>query len=199
MPAERVLLWAEFSYQPRAAAAIDALYLAHPEMRGKITTLLGISVAGMVFGLGAAVIGGHLFAWAACLVLGSLALVVLGWWALTQSFGSVFAGPGTVYVDDNGLLVRPAHGNPLGRSAHGGPLGRPAYDGPLVRPAHTAPTLLPWSSLRGWGETDKVIVLFPNIRSGRPLHVIPASAVESSGAAPVFRELLRWHLGKPKS
>jgi hypothetical protein len=171
MPAERVLQ-AEFSYRPRAGAALDALYVAHPEMRGKIAALLGTSIAGMVLGLGTALTGGHLFVWATCLVLGTLALVVLGWWALAQSHGSVFlAGPGTAYVDDRGLLVRPAHAEP---------------------------TLLPWSSLRGWGETDKVIVLFPNVRSGRPLHVIPSSAVESSNTAPIFRELLRWHLGKPK-
>ena len=216
MPAERALQ-AEFFYRPRPGAALDALYLAHPELRGKITALLGASIVGMVLGLGTAVTGGDLFVWAGCLVLGSLALVALGWWALTQSYGSVFvAGPGTVYADDNGLLVRPAHSGPLERPAHSGPLVRPAHVGPLEHPAHvgplvhtgqagslgrsarTEPTLLPWSSLRGWSETNKVIVLFPNARSGRPLHVIPSAAVESSDTAPIFRELLRWHLGKPK-
>ena len=171
MPAERDLR-AEFSYRPRATAPIDALYLAHPELRGKIATLLGTAIAGMVLGLGTAVIGGQLLVWAACLVLGSLALVVLGWWGLAQSQGSVFAaGPGTVHVDDRGLLVSTANAEP---------------------------TLLPWSSLRGWSETAKVIVLFPNVRCGRPLHVIPSAAIECSATAPIFRELLRWHLGRPK-
>lgn len=186
MSAERALQ-AKFFYQPRPGAVLDALYLAHPELRGKITALLGTSIVGMVLGLGTAVTGGDLFVWAGCLVLGSLALVALGWWALTQSYGSVFiAGPGTVYADDNGLLVRPA---PTGPLAHGGL---------STHTAQAEPALLPWSSFRGWSETDKVIVLFPNVRSGRPLHVIPSTAVESSGTAPAFRELLRWHLGKPK-
>jgi hypothetical protein len=171
MAAERALR-AEFSYEPRTAAALDALYVARPELRGKIAALLGVSIAGMVLGLVTAVSGGHVFVWAGCIAFGALALAVLGWWALTQSQGSVFAvGPGTAYVDDHGLLVRPAAGEP---------------------------TLLPWSSLRGWGETDTVIVLFPNVRTGRPLHIIPAAAVQSSDTAPVFRELLQWHLGKPK-
>jgi hypothetical protein len=215
MPAERELR-AEFTYRPRPGAAIDALYIAHPELRGKIMALLGVSITGMVLGLGTAVTGGQPVVWAACLALGSLALAMLGWWALAQSHGSVFAaGPGTVYVDDNGLLVRPAHNGPLERPAHAGLLVRPAHNGQLMRPAHDGqlmrsayggpgrsapaePALLPWSSLRGWSETDKVIVLFPNVRCGRPLHVIPSRAVESSDTAPIFRELLRWHLGKPK-
>jgi hypothetical protein len=189
MPAKPVLR-AEFSYRPRPGAAIDALYVAHPELRGKIAALLGISIVGMVLGLGTAITGAQLFVWASCLVLGSLALVVLGWWAMAQSHGSVFVtGPGTVYVDDRGLLVRPAHGDLSVRTAHGGPMARSAY---------AEPTLLPWSSLRGWSETDKVIVLFPNVRRGRPLHVIPSCGVDSSDTAPIFRELLRWHLGKPK-
>jgi hypothetical protein len=107
-----------------------------------------------------------------CLAFGVLALALLGWWALMQGRGSAFAaGPGTVHVDDRGLLVRPTG---------------------------SAPSLLPWSALRGWTENDKVLVLFPAGRSGRPLHVIPADAVATSDSALVFRDLLLWHLGKPK-
>jgi hypothetical protein len=171
LAAERALR-AEFSYRPRTTAVLDALYVAHPEHRGRISGLLGAAIAGMILGIGTAVGGAHPLLWALCLAVAALALAVLGWWALIQCHGSVLtAGPGVVHVDDHGLLVR----------SHGAP-----------------PALVPWSSLRGWGETDKVIVLFPDTPTGRPLHVIPAAAVRTSASAAVFRELLQWHLGKPK-
>lgn len=170
MPAERALQ-AEFSYEPRVGATLDALYLARPELRDRIAALLGASLAGMLAGVVTAVGGAHLFVWLGCFAFGVLALLVLVWWALLQGRGSVFAaGPGTVHVDDAGLLVRQAG----------------------------APTLMPWSSLRGWSENDRVIVLLPASTSGRPLHVIPAGAVEASATALVFRQLLEWHLGKAK-
>lgn len=171
MAAERVLR-AEFSHEPRAIAALDALYVARPDQRNTITGLLGVAIVGMILGVLTAIGGATVLLWAMCLVVAALALVALGWWAHAQCHGSVFgAGPASVHVDDHGLLVRP--------------------DG-------ARPVLVPWSSLRGWGESDKVIVLFPDSPGGRPLHVIPASAVQSPAAAAVFRELLRWHLGKPK-
>lgn len=171
MPSDRAL-WAEFSFEPPTGAALDALYVARPELRSWIGGLLGVSIGGMVLGIVTAITGSHLFVWAGCLAVGALALAVLGWWALSQCQGSVFAaGPGTARVDDHGLLVRQGGADPV---------------------------LLPWSSLRGWGETDKIIVLLPQARSGRPLHVIPATAIASSTDAAAFRELLHWHLGRPK-
>jgi hypothetical protein len=171
VPAERALQ-AEFSYEPRVSATLDALYVARPDLRDRIATLLGASLAGMLAGVVTAVSGAHLFVWLTCLAFGVLALLALVWWALLQGRGSVFAaGPGTVHADDCGLLVRQAGGSP---------------------------TLMPWSSLRGWSENDRVIVLLPASVAGRPLHVIPAGAVESSDTAPVFRQLLEWHLGKAK-
>lgn len=165
------VLRAEFSYRPRTADALDALYVAYPRQRDKISGLLGVSIIGALLGVVAAIAGAAVPVWVTCLMVAALALVALGWWALAQCRGSVFsAGPAMVHVDDRGLLVRPA-------GAHG--------------------ALVPWSSLRGWGETDRVIVLFPGERSG-PLHVIPAAAVRSSESAAAFRELLQWHLGKPK-
>jgi hypothetical protein len=169
MPAQRYVQ-AEFAFEPRTSAALDALYVARPEHRGRIAALLGASVAGMVLGVGAALTGAHLLVWAACLLLAALALAVLGWWALTQCHGSLFsAGPGTAFVDDHGLLVRVGGGHPV---------------------------LLPWSTLRGWAQTEKVIVLLPH--AGRPLHVIMSAAVEAAGSSAAFRELLVWHLGQPK-
>ena len=163
---------AEFSFEPHASTALDALYLARPELRGKVALLLGISIAGMVAGMVTAIAGADLAVWATFLAFGPLALMARGWWALMQCRGSVFAAsPGTVYIDDHGLLVRPVSGEP---------------------------SLLPWSTLRGWAESERIIVLLPCGRSGRPLHVIPASAVEASETALVFRDLLLWHLGKPK-
>jgi hypothetical protein len=171
VPAERALE-AEFSFEPHVGATLDALYVARPELRGKIAGLLGVSSAGMVAGVVTAIRGAHLFLWVGFLAFGALALGVLAWWALSQCHGSVFAsGPGTVYADDHGLLVRPAGGEPA---------------------------RLPWSSLRGWVENERVVVLLPAGRSGRPLHAIPAGAIEASDSALVFRELLLWHLGKPK-
>ena len=171
MAADRVLR-AEFSYRPRATAALDALYLARPQQRARIRGLLGTAIVGMVIGVLAAVSGAVVWLWAVCLVVAALALAVVGWWALTLCQGSVFGtGPGTVHVDDHGLLVRPAGGEPV---------------------------LVAWSSLRGWAQTDTVVVLFPDTPSGRPLHVIPAPDVRISASAGVVRELLHWHLGRPR-
>ena len=181
MTADR-LLSTEFAYRPRTAAALDALYVARPGQRSRVAALLGVAIAGTVLGVVLAIAGAAVAVWGSWLVLAALALVVLGWWALTQCQGSVFAaGPGIVHIDDNGLRVHRA--------------GAPA------RPADAPdgePVLVPWSSLRGWGETDKVIVLFPAEPADRPLHVIRVADLPAGEPVRVVRELLHWHLGKPK-
>lgn len=164
---------AEFSFEPRHFLVLDAVYLARPELRRRMMALLVLSGISLLATVVIAVAGAHLLLWLACLAVGLAALCMLAWWALGQTRGSVFvAGPATVHVDDHGLLVRHVGGEP---------------------------SLLAWSALRAWGETPAALVLFPASRSGRPLHVIPAGDVERSDAAEDLRDLLRWHLGKPRT
>jgi len=161
----------EFSFEPSTLAMFDAFYLAYPELRPRMAALLGVSVAGTAAGTLLAVAGADPVFWLGSFLVTVLALGVLGWWALSRCRGSVFAaGPGTARTDDQGLLVRPTDAKP---------------------------TLLPWSALRGWVASDRLVVLLPGGRTRRPLHVIPTDVFDDEADAETFRDLLRWHLGQP--
>jgi hypothetical protein len=162
----------EFSFEPRNFAAFDALYVVKPQRRAKIGLLLGIAVAGAFAGVAFAVAGSGAGLWLPCLALAALALGTLAWWALSQLQGSPFAiGPGSVVADDHGLLVQPTY---------------------------SVPQMIEWSKLRGWARTDKFIVLLPADPSGRPLHIIPLDSFDNDRDLTAFKDLVRWHLGKPK-
>jgi hypothetical protein len=162
----------EFSFQPRTLAAFDALYVVQPQRRVWIGLLLGVAVAGSFAGIAFAVAGSGAAIWLSCLAVAILALGGLTWWALLQIQGSPFAiGPGSVVVDDHGLQVRPTY---------------------------SEPQLVEWLKLRGWARTDRFIVLLPDNEKGRPLHIIPLDSFDNESDLVAFKDLVRWHLGKPK-
>jgi hypothetical protein len=162
----------EFSFQPRNFAAFDALYVVKPQRRAKIGLLLGVAVGGGFAGIAFALAGSGAGLWLTCLAIAVLSLGVLVWWALSQLQGSPFAtGPGSVVVDDHGLLVRPTY---------------------------SPQQMVEWSTLRGWARTEKFIVLLPKDPAGRPLHIIPLDSFGNEHTLNAFKDLVRWHLGKPK-